>query len=274
VALQPGPADGDSSAPPSGAGPAAAGRSRAARSVALIAVLALGLCGLAASAAGIAGQLLPRRFTTSQQQQIMAWETAGRWRTLSAGHMFPAAVSYQLSGADLESAAGLTVSARRLGVIPQASCTAGADPAAARVLRQYGCRAVLRATYADSTGSLLVTVGVAVLPDSMDARRAADALSAPGPGGLLRSVRAAPVAGTVAAHFADRTRQLAWSSSVGSYVILSAAGFADGRPRLKISADAYVAVEMYRTAGGVTEAVSAELGKAPPVPRCPGAPGC
>lgn len=243
--------------------------------MALIAVLALGLSGLAASAAGIAGQVLPRRFTIGQQQQIMAWETAGRWRALSAGQIFPAAVSYQISAADLESAAGLTMSAHRLGISPQASCTAGADPQAARVLNRYGCRAVLRATYADSTGSLLLTVGVAVLPDSQDARDAAEALAAaPGSGGLLPSVRAAPVAGTAAAHFADRMRQLAWSNSAGSYVILSAAGFADGRPRVTISADAYVALEMDQAADGVNDAVIAELGKAPQVPRCPGAPGC
>src|SRR5580700_796434 len=41
----------------------------------------LGVAGLIASAAGLATQIMPRRFSAAQQRQIMAWETAGRWRT-------------------------------------------------------------------------------------------------------------------------------------------------------------------------------------------------
>lgn len=238
-------------------------------------VLALALTGLAVSAAGIADRLLPRRFTAAQQQQIMAWETAGRWRIMTAGQIFPATIGYQLSRIGVDSASGLSLVARRLGIAPQASCGEGADLAAAQVLNRYGCTAVLRATYADSTGSLLLTIGVAVLPDSEDAASAARALAvAPAGARLGPSVRAAAVPGTVAARFADRTRQLAWSSSVGPYVILSTVGFADGRPWVRISADSYVEQEMQRLADGIVDTVSAAIGQSPAVPRCPGAPGC
>ena len=47
------------------------------------------------------------------------------------------------------------------------------EETAARVLAAYGCTTILRATYADATGSMLVTVGVAVLPSSAAATDAA-----------------------------------------------------------------------------------------------------
>src|SRR5438128_11868225 len=72
-----------------------AGRSRL-RSGLTVAAVVLGLAGLAASAAGIAVQVMPRRFTAAQQQQIMAWESARRWRASPAARIFPAIVGYQL----------------------------------------------------------------------------------------------------------------------------------------------------------------------------------
>src|SRR5262249_35840135 len=54
------------------------GRGR--RAGAIIALI-LGLAGFAASAIGVAIQLLPRHFTASQQRQIEAWEVLRRWQT-------------------------------------------------------------------------------------------------------------------------------------------------------------------------------------------------
>ena len=70
---------------------------RARRAAAVIALI-LGLAGFAVSAFGVAIQLLPRHFTASQQRQIEAWEVMRRWQTMPAGQIFPASVSYQLSG--------------------------------------------------------------------------------------------------------------------------------------------------------------------------------
>jgi len=237
-----------------------------------LAVLSVGTAGLAASAAGVSAQLLPRKFTAAQQQQIMNWEAARRWRVLPAGKIFPATISYQLPAAALEADAGLPLKAYRVGISPQTSCALASDPAAARVLSAGHCSAMLRATYADETDSMLVTVGVAVMPGARAARSAADALSA---GQKLHpAIRAVAFGGTLAASFGQRQQQLSWATSAGPYLILSTAGYADGRPEVPVSTDNYIDQEMTSLASGVANVVGAPLGAPPPVPKCPGAPGC
>jgi len=234
--------------------------------------LVVGTAGLAASAAGVSAQLLPRKFTAQQQQQIIGWEMARRWRAMPAGAIFPAAITYQLPASALGSSSPLPLQAYRVGISRQTNCRTGSDPATARVLVADRCAAVLRATYADETDSMLVTVGVAVMPGDNAARAAASKLSdgqSPQPG-----VRAVPFPATLARAFGDRERQLSWAVSSGPYLIMSTAGYADGRPRVQMSSDPYADQEMTSFAAGVAEAVSAPLGESPPSPRCPGAPGC
>ena len=145
---------------------------RGRRAAALIA-LVLGLAGFVISATGMATQLLPRRFSAAQQQQIENWEIAGRWQQLTAGQIFPASVSYQLSAEVLQDATPLNLNALRVAIAPQSGCGTGVTTAAAAsVLRHDGCKAVLRATYADATGSYVMTVGVAVLPSAAAAAKA------------------------------------------------------------------------------------------------------
>jgi|CZKT01.1.fsa_nt_gi hypothetical protein len=237
----------------------------------VLAALVVGLAGLAVSAAGAAGQLLPRKFSLAQQQQIIGWQTARRWRTWPAGQIFPAAVTYQLPGYSLASGAGLTLTARRMGIAPQATCRSGTDPAAARVLARTGCAAVLRATYADSTGSMIVTVAVAVLPSATVAGAAVSQLSH---GRLGSGVRAVPFPGTLASAFGSRERQLSYAVNSGPYLVMWTAGFADGRPRVPLASDDYTAQEMTSVADGVADAVVLPLGALPATPHCPGAPGC
>jgi hypothetical protein len=239
--------------------------------VALIAMI-IGVAGLAASAAGIASQVLPRKFTAAQQEKIMAWETTGRWRLLPAGKIFPASVAYQLPAYALTSGSNLPLAAYRVGISRQATCTAGSDPAAALVLSAGGCVAILRATYTDATDSMLITVGVAVMPSATAARAAAARLAdgrAPSPG-----IRPAAFPYTLASGFSDSQRQLSWTVSAGPYLIMSTVGFTDGRPQVAVSSDPYADDEMTSLADGLADAVQAPLGAAPPVPRCPGAPGC
>jgi len=234
--------------------------------------LVVGTAGLAASAAGVSAQLLPRKFTAQQQQQIIGWEMARRWRAMPAGEIFPASITYQLPADALGSSSSLPLLAYRVGISRQTNCRAGSDPATARVLIADRCTAVLRATYADETDSMLVTVGVAVMPGDNAARAAASKLSdgqGPEPG-----VRAVPFPATLARAFGDRERQLSWAVSSGPYLIMSTAGYADSRPQVQMSSDPYADQEMTSFATGVAEAVSAPLGAAPPPPRCPGAPGC
>jgi hypothetical protein len=83
-----------------------------------------------------------------------------------------------------------------------------------------------------------------------------------------------PFPATLARAFGDRQRQLSWAVSSGPYLIMSTAGYADGRPQVQMSSDSYSDQEMTSFATGVAEAVSAPLGAQPLPPRCPGAPGC
>lgn len=235
-------------------------------------IMILGMAGLVASAAGIASQVLPRKFTAAQQQQIISWETAKRWRTMTAGKIFPASVAYQLPDYDTTAGSQLPLAANRVGIAPEAACDAAADPAAARLLDAGHCTALLRATYTDETDSMLVTVGVAVMPGAAAARSAAAALSVDH--GQLSGVRAASFPDTLASAFSDDQRQLSWAVSKGPYVVLSTVGYADGRPQVQVTSDPYADEEMTSVADGVSGAIEVVLGATPAVPRCPGAPGC
>lgn len=243
-----------------------------------IAGLAVALAGLAASLAGVIVQALPRTFTAAQQQQITAWEIGGRWRSWPAGRIFPAAVRYELPAAALAAPTGLALTAHRAGIARQANCRAAADPAVGRALARHGCLAMLRATYADATGSMAVTVGIAVFPDTATERAAARAL----PGRALPTgkkfapgVRPVRFRGTAAARFGPAQRQLTWASSRGPYLIVADAGYSDGRPRVyHESADPYALTEMRSLALGVGGEIGSRLAAAPPPPHCPGTPGC
>jgi hypothetical protein len=229
----------------------------------------LGVAGLAASAAGLAAQILPRQFTPTQQRQITAWETASRWRTWPAGKIFPAVVSYQLSGTVFDATSGLALKAHRVGIAPQSSCAAATDKALARVLAADGCQGVLRATYTDATDSYVVTVGVAVV------RGTAPALShLPQGHGLRPGVKAVPFRRTLTAGFTDRDRQLSGAYRRGPYLVLYTVGYTDSRRYDHVSMDSYAAGEMTGVGAGLAGRIGGALGAPPPPPRCPGTPGC
>jgi len=237
----------------------------------MVLLLVIALCGLAAAAAGAARQMLPRQFSAAQQRQIMAWEISSRWRAMPISQIFPAAARYQVPAAALFSGQPLPLTATRLGVAPQGTCSAAVSKAAAAVLAADHCTVMLRATYIDASGSMLVTLGVAVLPASGAADAAARELSAAGNRMVLRPLA---VAGTPAASFRDNQRQLSVAISGGPYVILATAGFTDGRPHLELASDSYYKQEMTGLAKGLAEAAASRLAASPPVPRCPGSPGC
>jgi hypothetical protein len=239
---------------------------------ALVAAIFGGI-GLVVSLTGLAIQMLPRHFGATQQRQILAWEVSKRWRTLPAGEIFPATVRYPLSNSVLDDLTNVNLQAARVGIAPEATCAAGTDEAAARVLDAQGCQALLRASYTDESATYVVTVGVAVLGTVARATAAAAALNkataAPQPG-----VDAASFAGTTAGSFGNEERQLTKSEAAGPYVIMYAAGYADGRPRVPIGNDTYAQGEMAAAAQGVQQSVASTLGAPPPAPHCPGTPGC
>ena len=254
---------------------------RGRRAAALIA-LALGLAGLAISAAGLVTQVLPREFTRGQQQQIESWEIASRWQELTAGQIFPAKVSYQLPATVLEDTTSLDLDAMRIGIAPQSGCGAGVTTAAAAaVLRHDGCEAVLRATYTDSTRSYVMTVGVAVLPSEAAAAQARQSLtqagltSAGGAGtaGLAAGILVIQYRGSDAAKY-DYSRQLSGRIADGPYLVMYTAGYADSRPRVRLTQDQYSEAEMTSLAAGVAQSVLNTLAAEPARPHCPGTPGC
>jgi hypothetical protein len=239
----------------------------------LLAVLSLSLVGLLAATAGLVVQLLPRTFNTAQKQQIIAWDLGKRWRTWPAAKIFPDSIQYPVPGNAL-GGADLSLAAHRIGIARQASCHTATDPAVARVLARYGCLAVLRATYADATQSLAVTVGVAVLPTPAAARASQNVLAGQHGNGPRPGVRVVSFRRTPVARFGNRQRQLSSVKRAGPYLVFTTVGYADGRRRVHEAANLYATAEMLGLEGGVGGWVVGHLGAAPPPPACPGGPAC
>jgi hypothetical protein len=241
---------------------------------------ALGIAGLVLSGAGISDQLMPRRFTPAQRQRIEAWDVAQRWRTTPKAKLFPARPRYELVGWPIGVPGALHLRARRLEIARQVKCaSAAAGRKIVAMLDHDGCLAMLRATYTDATSSMVLTVGVAVLGSEQSALSAAHFLTGgvtTGQGDISRHMvlRPVPVPDTAAAAFGTRQRQLSWVVGAGSYLVLATAGFADGRPRVPVASDSYTYQEMTSLARGVAVDIATPLGTQPPVPKCPGEPGC
>jgi hypothetical protein len=234
--------------------------------------LVAGLAGLVLSAGAAAIQFMPRNFSPAQRQQIMSWEVAKRWRSWHAGQIFPSSIGYDLPGAVFGGGRSLALQAQRVGIANQAPCRDATTRPAGRVLVRHGCLAVLRATYQDTTQTLAVTVGVAVLPASAAAQAAAAALhGAAGPQPWLRAVS---FRHTTAAHFAGPGHKVGWSSVKGPYLVLVTAGYADGRPLLSKGHDIYTEAEIRTLASGVLSTVTSRIGAPAPAPHCPGSPAC
>lgn len=240
----------------------------------------LAVCGLAVSVIGLRAQFKPRTFTPAQQRRIEAWEVAKRWRTTPKADLFPPVVSYRLAGGSPSGSSSkrLLLNASRLAIAPQSTCPAAAGSRALLAhLSRAGCEAVLRSTYVDATGSLVVTAGIAVLTSKAEANSAAHFLTggAADQGGLARLVLAPfAVSGSPAARYSYRQRQFSWVVAAGPYLVMATVAYADGRPRVSVENDPYLVLEMTSFARAVATRIAAPLGANPPVPRCPGAPSC
>jgi hypothetical protein len=232
------------------------------------------LIGLSASVVAIVPNLLPRSFSSAQQQRIITWEVGKRWRSWPAGRIFPSAIPYELSASALISGTGVRLTAHRVGIAPQASCQSATDPAAWRILAKNGCTAVLRATYQDSTGAFAVTIGIAALPGPANAQADAQADARGLPSRPAAGVRAVGFGRTLAASFGDAARQLTSTTSVGPYLIMSTVGYADGRQRVIESANPYDQSEMLSVANAIRGWIGSRIGASPPPPSCPGGPAC
>ena len=185
------------------------------------AVVAAVVCLVTAVVAGgKARSELTRPPTAAERAAAAAAAVAGRWQTWPAGRIFPATLGYVTSLLTHESA-------RRIGISGADRCPAALDGAAVGLAERDGCRAVLRATYLDQLQGVVYTAGV--LAFGSPARAAAFA-SAFGHEPLPAGLRAFGPAGTAAARFDDAARQAAVAEHTGPYVLLTVAGYADGRP--------------------------------------------
>ena len=232
--------------------------------------------GWGVATGGALTQVMPRRFTAARQRAIPVLEIGRRWRTLPEATISPAAVAYQPPGAGPGRGPRPDPDGPALGVGAPEGCGRGATRPRPQILTAYGWphhRAA--ATYADSTGSMLVTVGVAVLPSSAAATSAGNRLADWGsrrrPTARWRRA-GAPDGGSRASRGSQR--QLSWATHAGSYVIMATAGYADGQPQEHVVADSYLFAEMSNLELGIGDTVSGVLGKAPVRHGLPGAPGC
>ncbi len=174
--------------------------------------------------AAVAGQTRPP--TPAERAAAAAAAVAGRWRSWPAGRIFPADLGYttMLRGRE---------TAHRVGISPGYGCAAAVDAALARPARQDGCRAGIRASYVDQLDGVVYTTGVLAFPD----RARAAAFTRRLPAGRLRpghppaaALRALALPGTASARFTAAARQAATARQDGPYVLLTVAGYADGRP--------------------------------------------
>jgi hypothetical protein len=186
-----------------------------------VAIAAVILLVAAAGAADRAHAELTGKPTAGELSAAAAAGEASRWQRWPAGQIFPAGLPYTTGLLNDETA-------RRAGIAPGYGCAAAVDTALAAFTRRYGCRAALRATYLDQPGGVVFTLGVLAFPDP---RAAAGFFSHYSAGRApVRGLQALALPGTPAAAFADAARQAASASLYGPYVVLTVAGYADGRP--------------------------------------------
>lgn len=227
--------------------------SRRGRLVLAIVLLVAGLAGVGGGAA-VASVEMTRHATQAEAAAAGQQEAATLWERLTAGQIFPRQLSYV-------SALGYG-KANLIGVAPSSSCAAATDPDVATVLRSAGCVAMLRATYTDSTGTVATTVGVAVFGSARAAAGASSAIAGyTVPQSPLAGLDTLSFPGTSTSNFTDRAREAIDSQAHGSYLIMYAAGFADGRttsPDSGASDDApqYLAASVERAVSKILTAPS------------------
>jgi hypothetical protein len=201
---------------------------RGRRPVVLLSLAAMA-CLVVAVAAGTAAHAdLARKPTASQRAAAAAEAVADRWRSMPAGRIFPATLSYSTSLLTTETA-------NRVGIAPQASCAEAIDPALARIAARDHCKAAVRATYLDELQGVVYTIGVLAFPSP----RAAGAFAAQLPAGSAQlpasSAKSIPLLAlalpdTASSRFSPRARQATTVGHVGPFVVLTVAGYADGQP--------------------------------------------
>jgi hypothetical protein len=223
LATGPPPVDPATGPPPVGPAvdPASGKRpGRVRRLMTLVLLIVVGIAGVAGGGFALAHEMT-RKATKAEITAAAAKELASRWRRLPAGKIFPATVGYQDYG-------GNAVTAYLVGIAPPVSCPSAMNAAAFARIRPFGCSTMLRATYVDASGTLAVTVGVAVMSSGT---AASNALARLGTMATGVSLDALSFRGTVTNDFGNAQRAAgATQMTGGPYLFLFSAGYADGVP--------------------------------------------
>jgi hypothetical protein len=191
-------------------------RARAAVS-ALVAAVCLVLATVSAASAWSEQNSPP---TAADRRAAASAMVARRWQTWPAGKIFPAVVPYTTSLLTQEDAA-------RVAIEPGDRCAAALSAAAAKSAMRDGCQGAVRATYVDQFQGVVYTTGLLAFPAARPARVFVHYLT-PHPATSVLLPAAFP--GTASARFSDAARQAATDRQDGPYVLLTVAGYADGRP--------------------------------------------
>jgi hypothetical protein len=219
-------APGNIALPPLGEpGPATPLRGRWLRRIVLVVVIAVGLAGVGGGGFGLYRELT-RPATHAEVATAVRAEIASRWARLPTAQIFPRSVAYR-------TAEGMDTAARLVGIAPPAACATALDPVIAQAFARHGCIKVLRATYVDASGTVVVTAGVAVLPSGTAAARAAADVNSDHHAG----VRVVAFPQTVTNLFRNSGRESLSILARGPYVFLSAVGYTTGLTGRRLGAN-------------------------------------
>jgi hypothetical protein len=186
------------------------------------AILAAVCCLAVAIVAGATARAeLARKPTPADLSAAAAAAVARRWRSWPTGRIFPAVLGYTTELLTQEAA-------QRVGIAPQTACPAGLDAGLRGLAARDGCQAVLRATYVDQLQGVAYTIGVVAFASPGGAAGFVRALPRGRSG--VTGLRALGFPGTASAAFDDAARQASTAQRQGPYVLLTTAGYADGRP--------------------------------------------
>jgi len=183
-------------------------------------VAAVGCLAAAAVAGTVAERVVTRSATPAERAAATAAAVVDRSQSWPAGRIFPARLGY---GTDLLT----NETAARIAISAQDACATAVDPSFRKLTERDHCRAGLRATYLDQLQGIVYTIGVFAFPSTRDAVSFDAGLRSVDP--QLIAVRALALPGTASERFADAARQAGTARQDGPFVVLTAAGYADGR---------------------------------------------
>lgn len=178
-----------------------------------------------------AGALVVKEFNEAQVQVINDAFLPEAWHNMPADRFFPDRLGVVRIGVGGEAHAWA-----RQGIDAESTCEdPGLEPKLADAVNEHGCQAVLRATYVDTTATLVTTIAVAVVGSASDAQSIGEEFdpAREHPGQLVRTL---PVAGTPAEDWTDGNRVgveidiMHIGSDEVPYVVALTVGYVDGRP--------------------------------------------